>query len=400
MPGLLIDLTLPLHRFRLQVQWDTRATFLGIFGPSGAGKTTILEAIAGLRRGVSGRIRLDDRLCFDSASGIDLPPEERDVGYVPQDGLLFPHRDVLGNILAGSRRAEGSVRRLKPERVIGVLELSGLERRSVTTLSGGERQRVALARALCSGPRLLLLDEPLAEVGPFQDDRGRVDARVQQAVQTPGAVPEQTGLRLDAPLRRRILPFLLRVREEFALPTILVSHDPTEIGILSDEILVLSEGRVRARGAPGQIFADPQVFAMVREEGYENALEGRVFGEHEGMIQVELSPGCRVNLRSEPLARGRRVFVGLRAEDLILSVDPPRGLSAQNILPGVVLEVTEPPVEQAGGYAVPVKVDLAGTGQSILASITPRSRRELGLRPGLPIHVIFKAQACRLLAAL
>jgi len=368
MPGLLIDLTLPLHRFRLQVQWDTRATFLGIFGPSGAGKTTILEAIAGLRRGVSGRIRLDDRLCFDSASGIDLPPEERDVGYVPQDGLLFPHRDVLGNILAGSRRAEGSVRRLKPERVIGVLELSGLERRSVTTLSGGERQRVALARALCSGPRLLLLDEPLAG--------------------------------LDLPLRRRILPFLLRVREEFALPTILVSHDPTEIGILSDEILVLSEGRVRARGAPGQIFADPQVFAMVREEGYENALEGRVFGEHEGMIQVELSPGCRVNLRSEPLARGRRVFVGLRAEDLILSVDPPRGLSAQNILPGVVLEVTEPPVEQAGGYAVPVKVDLAGTGQSILASITPRSRRELGLRPGLPIHVIFKAQACRLLAAL
>jgi molybdate transport system ATP-binding protein len=366
--GLFLDLALTLERFTLQVRWETEATSLGIFGPSGAGKTTLLEAIAGLRPGATGVVRAADRLCFDSTAGLDLPPEEREVGYVPQDGLLFPHRDVLANVLAGRRRAELSPARLDPERVMRVLELRGLEHRRVTTLSGGERQRVALARALCSGPRLLLLDEPLAG--------------------------------LDLPLRRRILPFLLRVREEFALPTILVSHDPTEIGLFSDEVLVLSEGRVRACGPSGPIFADPRVFPMVRDEGFENALEGRVSGEREGMTQVELSPGRPVSLRSEPLARGRRVFVGLRTEDLILSVAPPQGLSAQNILPGVVLEIGEVPADAATGYAVPVKIELTGTGQTVLASITPRSRRELALRSGLAIHVVFKAQACRVLAAL
>jgi molybdate transport system ATP-binding protein len=368
MARLLIDLTVPLDRFTLAVRWETDATFLGIFGHSGAGKTTILEAVAGLRPGASGVIRVAGRRCFDSAAGLNLPPEKRGMGYVPQEGLLFPHRDVLGNVLAGRRRAEGSGRRLDPEKVVRVLELNGLEHRMVETLSGGERQRVALARALCSGPRLLLLDEPLAG--------------------------------LDVPLRRRILPFLLRVREEFALPTILVSHDPTEIRILSEEILVLAEGRPLACGPPDRIFSDPRVFPMARDEGFENALRGQVTDEQDGMTRVALSSQCHVHLRGEQLARGRSVIVGLRAEDLILAIEPPRGLSAQNILPGVVREVAEPPATAIVDSGVPVTVDLDGAGQVVLASITQRSCRELGVRPGLPVHVVFKAQACRVLAAL
>lgn len=366
--GLTIDLTLPLDRFTLAVRWESEASFLGIFGHSGAGKTTVLEAIAGLRRGVSGVVRVAGRTCLDSAAGVNLPPERRGVGYVPQEGLLFPHRDVLGNVLAGRRRARAAGPPLDPGRVLRVLELSGLERRAVATLSGGERQRVALARALCSSPRLLLLDEPLAG--------------------------------LDLPLRRRILPFLIRIREEFALPTILVSHDPTEIRIFGDEILVLSEGKRLASGPPDRIFAGPRVFPMAREEGYENALTGRVTGTEEGMTLVELAPGRLLRLRAESLDPGRRVIVGLRAEDLILALQPPRGLSAQNVLPGVVREVVEPAAGEGTDPAAPVVIELNESGQIVLASISLRSRREMGVRAGLPVHLVFKAQACRILAAL
>jgi len=368
MATLQVDLTVPLDRFTLNVQWETSSKFLGIFGHSGAGKTTILEAIAGLRPDPSGVVAVADRLCLDSEAGINLPPEQRGVGYVPQEGLLFPHRDVLGNILAGARRAAGSPRRLDPERVLRVLELNGLERRPVVKLSGGERQRVALARALCSGPSLLLLDEPLAG--------------------------------LDLPLRRRILPFLLRVREEFALPTILVSHDPTEIRILCDEILVLEDGRALACGPSAKIFTDRKVFPMVREEGFENALRGQVDGEQDGMIRVALSPACHLHLQGERLAAGRPVIVGVRAEDLILATEPPRGLSAQNVLPGIIRGLSEATDEEESESGVPVAIELDGAEQTVLASITRRSCRELRVKPGLPIHLVFKAQACRVLAAL
>jgi molybdate transport system ATP-binding protein len=369
MPALKLDLTVPLDRFTLAVRWESESKFLGVFGHSGAGKTTILEAIAGLRPKASGIVVVANRLCLDSVTGINLPPEQRGVGYVPQESLLFPHRDVRGNVLAGARRAAGSPRRLDPERVLRVLELNGLERRPVGKLSGGEKQRVALARALCSGPSLLLLDEPLAG--------------------------------LDLPLRRRILPFLLRIREQFALPTILVSHDPTEIRILCDEILVLEDGRALACGPSARIFTDPKVFPLAREEGFENALRGQVDGDEDGMVRVALSPSCHLRVRGERLAAGRPVIVGVRAEDLILATEPPRGLSAQNVLPGIIRDVSEAGNnEEESESGVPVAIELDGADQTVFASITRRSRLELKLRPGLPIHLVFKAQACRVLAAL
>src|SRR5258705_1158703 len=296
-PSLLLDITLPLDRFSLAVQWETSGTALGIFGPSGAGKTSILESIAGLRRGARGRIRIGGETWLDSSRGIILPPERRGVGYVPQDALLFPHRDVLGNVLSGSRRARrpGSPR-VDPERVLEVLELGDLRHRDVASLSGGEKQRVALGRALCSGPALLLLDQPLGS--------------------------------LDQPLRRRILPYLLRIQREFGVPTIYVSHETTEITLLSREVLVLAAGRVEARGRPDEIFIERSIFPMARAGGFENLLAGRVVESTGAVATLELAPGTRVSVAAPDLEAGSEVIVAARAEDLILAVHPPTGLSA------------------------------------------------------------------------
>ena len=185
---------------------DSRATAL--FGPSGGGKTTILDAIAGLRTPRRGTIAIDDRVLFSSADRINLPPHHRRVGYVPQDVALFPHMNVRRNLLYG--RHPGMSPEL--ERVVSMLEIDRLLERHVTELSGGERQRVALGRALMSGPSILLLDEPLAAV--------------------------------DVPLRRRIIPYLQRVRDEVRVPIVYVSHDRAEVEELADVVVHVEAGKI------------------------------------------------------------------------------------------------------------------------------------------------------------
>ena len=203
-----LDIELAQGSFLLgaKVQLDARAAAL--FGPSGAGKTTILDAIAGLRAPRRGSITVNGRVLYSSGAGINLPPHHRHIGYVPQDVSLFPHLLVRGNLLYG--RHPGVSPDL--DRVVGMLEIDGLLGRRVTDLSGGERQRVALGRALMSGPSLLLLDEPLAAV--------------------------------DVPLRRRILPYLKRVRDELTVPIIYVSHDREEVDDLADVVVNIESGRV------------------------------------------------------------------------------------------------------------------------------------------------------------
>jgi molybdate transport system ATP-binding protein len=196
--------------FLLDLDEQLQAGITALFGPSGAGKTTVLDAIAGLRTPESGRIAVGDRVLFDSTARVNLPPHARHVGYVPQDVALFPHMDVRRNVLYGRRPGQ----KLSLETVTGMLEVGGLLDRRVPDLSGGERQRVALARALMSAPELLLLDEPLAAV--------------------------------DVERRRRILPYLLRVRDELGIPVIYVSHDRAEVDQLADRVLVFAEGRVQS----------------------------------------------------------------------------------------------------------------------------------------------------------
>jgi molybdate transport system ATP-binding protein len=360
-----VDLEVPLEPFTLAVRWETDEPSLGIFGPSGAGKTTLLEAVAGLRRQARGSIVVGDEPWLDSARGVDRPPERRGVGYVPQEALLFPHRDVRGNLEAGRRRAaRGGARRLDPARVIEVLELGALLSRDVASLSGGERRRVALGRALCSAPLLLLLDEPLAGV--------------------------------DLQLRRRILAYLLRVREEFGIPTLSVSHDASEIQLLAREILVLQAGRVEARGAPASVLASAGILPLARGEGFENVLQGRVVEAGPGVAIAILAGGARLAFAGPRLAVGQQVSIGVRAEDLILARGRPEGLSTRNALPAVIREVRP---SSPGGEPASVVAALEPGGEPLVVLLTDEAIRELGLAGGLAVTLLCKAQACRLLAA-
>ncbi len=232
---------------------------------------------------------------------MNLPPERRGVGYVPRDVLLFPHLDVMGNVTAGARRARARGHSaFDPERVLKVIEVSTLRHRPVLSLSGGERQRVALARALCSAARLLMLDEPLAS--------------------------------LDRPLRRRILPYLLRMREEFGLPVLHISRETTEVLAVAREVAVMTEGRLVAPGDPRDVLLAAAVLQTAGLEGVEDVIGGRVIGVDAAAAAPTLVPGLEIKAPRQDLQTGQETVFALRAEDLIFGVGSSAGLSAQDVL--------------------------------------------------------------------
>ncbi len=217
---LLRQVSLPLADFLVEVDLVIQSQVTAVFGPSGAGKTSLLDLIAGLRRPRSAFIQLDDRVLTDTANGVEVPTRLRGIGYVPQDLALFPHLSVRQNLLYGYKAAPDPHSLFGYEHVIEVLEIQSLVRRGVNDLSGGEKQRVALARALLASPRLLLLDEPLAS--------------------------------LDLKLKARILPYLRRARDEFRVPMLYVTHSHEEVVALCDEVLVVERGQVAKRGKPAE----------------------------------------------------------------------------------------------------------------------------------------------------
>jgi molybdate transport system ATP-binding protein len=213
---------LPLASFVLELDVEIAAPVTALYGPSGAGKTSVLDLVAGLRRPVSARVELNGRVLTDTVRGIRVPPRGRRIGYVPQDGALFPHLSVRRNLLYGYPGEAAARPLLTLEHVTAVLEIEPLLERSTGNLSGGEKQRVALARALLASPELLLVDEPLAG--------------------------------LDAPLKERILDYLLKVRDELGVPMLYVTHSADEVFAICDEVLLLDRGRINGRGAPSDLF--------------------------------------------------------------------------------------------------------------------------------------------------
>lgn len=218
----LLNIRLQLARFTLAVNATLAGRVTGIFGPSGSGKTSLLEVIAGLRRPATGIVRVDGTTLTDASRRLFSRPERRGVGYVPQDGALFPHLSVRQNLLYGFRETGARPAGLNFDHVSEVLEIANLVDRRIETLSGGEKQRVALGRALLAAPRWLLLDEPLAG--------------------------------LDGALRERLLPYFVRVRDEFSIPMIYVTHSPDEVMALCDDVVLIEQGHVEYQGPPSHRF--------------------------------------------------------------------------------------------------------------------------------------------------
>jgi molybdate transport system ATP-binding protein len=300
-----------------------------------------------------------DTLLFDDSTGVSLPIEERGAGYVPQDALLLPHWTVGRNVRAGGGREDSAgADEALVERTVRILEIGHLLDRPCTRLSGGERQRVALARALVSRPSFLLLDEPLGS--------------------------------LDLPLRRRILPYLIRVRDEFGLPTLFVSHDATEVQALCEEVVVLDSGRVIAQGVPDEVLR----YVRTGERAFENVLGGDVSFVGEGTARVRLDGGGQVQVPAGGLRVGQHLLFALGSDEILVALDQPTRISARNVLPARIERVD---ASHDGAVRVDGRLENGG-GARFSASLTAASVDELKLRAGQAVFLVFKTNSCRVLS--
>ena len=325
-----------------------------LFGRSGAGKTSLINAVAGIVTPDDGVIRVGDRVFFDRARGIDLPLEQRGIGYVFQDARLFPHLNVAGNLRYGLKRSRDT-QAIEWSSVIDVLGLAHLLDRRPHHLSGGERQRVALGRALLRQPALLLMDEPLAS--------------------------------LDAPRKAEVLPYIERLAHEFDLPVLYVSHSIDEVTRLARHLVIVSEGRTVASGELAHIMSLPEHSPLVGRYEAGSVIDCAV-AQHDdryGMTTLRFADG-QIRVPRVDLATGTPVRVRIRARDVALALTQPVDVSITNQLAGHVLSMTP----REGPY-VDVAVDLGST--SIRALITRESCDRLQLAIGMRVWAMVKSVA-------
>jgi molybdate transport system ATP-binding protein len=336
---------------------------VALFGRSGCGKTTAVNVIAGLLQADSAHIELDGTVLEDRSAGIYVPPERRRIGYVFQDGRLFPHMSVLRNLRYGMTRADSrgasasSAQHIGLEQIVSLLGLERLLDRRPHQLSGGEKQRVSLGRALLSQPRMLLLDEPLAA--------------------------------LDSARREEVLPYLERLRDSFSIPMVYVSHQFDEVLRLATHVVLLNAGRVSAQGSLNEVSLQPSLRSIVGPDSVGAVLDGVVTRVDAscGMAGLRVGRG-ELSVSVRDVSVGDRVRVQLLARDIILATEAPRGLSVRNELQGVVTDVVADDED-----AVLVTVDVGGA--NVLSRVTQEAMRALGLRVGLEIWVLVKAVSTR-----
>lgn len=346
-----LDIELPMAAFVLRVRADLEQKVTALVGPSGSGKTSLLEVIAGLRHGARGRIEVGGTVYLDSDSALRLPAEKRGVGYVPQDGALFPHLSARRNIeFAGSDPG-------RFEQLAGVLELRPLLDRYPARLSGGEKQRVAIARALMSRPRVLLLDEPLAAI--------------------------------DQPRKERIVAFLRKLREAIDVPMIYVTHQVVEALALADAALALDEGRVIAYGPATSVLHRADIAGAA---AVENILEvGRPdLDPIRGTVRVSTVEGMEIFIPSELAADAEwPLLLRVSGDDVVLFTKPPDAISARNVLEGpiVQLEAREGIVDLLVGTRTPLRV-----------RITAAAAADLALERGRTVWLALRTRSIRPLA--
>lgn len=354
---MLLRCRLPLASFTLDVDVSFEARVTAVFGPSGSGKTSLLDLIAGLREISWGEIEVGGRTLFSSSQGINLSPQERWIGYVPQEAALFPHLSVRKNILFGSKRKTGfnAGGRVDLDHVIALLEIRHLLDRLVSYLSGGETQRVALARAILSRPQLLLLDEPLAS--------------------------------LDIGLKEKILPYLRRVRDEFAIPMIYVTHNPAEVLSLADWVVMIREGKVVTQGVPHDVLASRLFLSDQDESDIENVFDARLADSDaragRSRVQLESGQGLFIPWVNKP--DGSFLQVRIRGDDILVATKRPEGISAGNVLPGIVRKI-----EMLNGQSI-LKVDAGGI---FVVRLTSAAVVTLHLVEGQRVFLVIKTRSC------
>jgi len=325
-----------------------------LFGHSGSGKTTCLRAMAGLERAPCGYLEVNGEIWQDDAKGIFMPTHQRPLGYIFQDAALFPHLSVRQNLEYGQRRIEAKKRHIKIDATIELLGIGSLLDRMPEKLSGGEKSRVAMARALLSSPSLLLMDEPLAA--------------------------------LDIKRKQEILPYLERLHDELSIPVIYVSHAPDEVARLADHLVLLEDGQVIASGPISETLARtdlPPAFADDAGVVLETTVSGH---EADNLSQLDFIDGSlHVGRRKE--APGSRLRCRIHARDVSIALEKPRASSIVNILPAIVTAVAA--TDTPGHVLVQMRIG----STPMLARITERSQRELGITPGQPVWAQIKGVA-------
>jgi molybdate transport system ATP-binding protein len=349
--------------FSLEVEFSAGPGFTILFGPSGAGKTTVLDCVAGLATPDLGRIAVGDRVLFDAKSRVNLPVAKRGVGYVLQDLALFPHLTVEQNVEYGLARLARANRKRRAAEMLQELHIDHLRGRRPAEISGGERQRVALARSLVTDPCVLLLDEPLAA--------------------------------LDVATKAKILDDLRRWNQAHGIPILYVTHSREEVMALGERVIVLEEGQIVAQGTPHEVLRAPLQETVAQLAGFENIFDATVWLVHEdrGTMTCRLpgSEAGRSVLLETPLIRaeaGSRLRVGIRAGDILLAIAKPVGLSARNVIAGRVVSL------ERRDMIISARVDC---GVEMDVYLTLAARDDLQLAAGREVWLVIKTHSCHLM---
>ena len=365
-----IELHLPLEPFTLQVSITLAARATGVFGSSGSGKTSLIETIAGLRRNAMGKITFGDTVWMDSEQNIFLPPEQRGIGLVSQQGLLFPHLSVRQNLLFGAKRATTTATTTTPnpsnllEQVVEVLNLAELLNRKPAALSGGERQRVAAGRAVCSNPQLLIMDEPLSS--------------------------------LDAALRDKTLAFFIRLVNDLKISIIWVSHDAVEVQAICDELITIDRGKVTQQGDPVTVLSNPPAFQTLALSGFQNVLPCRIVNSTDSQTSVRLDGGAvelvlskTVNVQKNESEA--QAIVTIPARSILISTQNPTHVSAGNILCGKISQIK---TQSQAVASVLVQLTDQDRPAPLVVELTTAALNRLGLKQDQVVYALIKSTAC------
>jgi len=349
------------NSFTLEAQFEAPAGFTMILGPSGAGKTTILNCIAGLARPDAGRISLGARVLFDSDERIDMPVAERRLGYVSQNLALFPHLTIAQNVQYGIARMPADERRARMMTMLESFRIAHLIARKPGQISGGERQRAALARSIVTNPAAMLLDEPLAA--------------------------------LDRATRSKIIDDLRAWNAAHEIPILCVTHSPEEAFALGEHVLVLEGGRILAQGTAQDVLATPRHETIAQVVGFENVFDATVrsTAQAQGTMLCQLDGSAAwLEVPLGHAETGARVRIAIRAGDIIVADERPHGLSARNSFPGRVLSM------RREGVTAIVMIDAGGAAFEV--HLTPGAIDALRIEDGKEVWLVIKTYSCNLVA--